>query len=318
MMMLDEFGHKDIMNIEHRPLVSVIVPTYRRDTHLKKALLSLVEQTYSPIEIIVVDDNAEGAWNKKVEGVVRSFDTNIRVPIVYIQNDTNSGSAETRNVGIRAAAGEYITFLDDDDLYLPKKIEKQISHMVDEGSDFSITDLDLFDENNRLVERRVRSYLKTNNREQLFKYHFLYHITGTDTMMFKKSYLQKIGCFPPIDMGDEFYLMQIAIENGGKFSYWPGCQVKAYVHYDSNGISSGETKIIGENVLYEYKKKFFNQLDRKTIRYIKMRHYAVLAFAELRRRHTISFIRNTTYSFFSSPTSAIRLLNEIRMNRDRS
>ncbi|MGL5255459.1 MAG: glycosyltransferase family 2 protein [Proteocatella sp.] len=286
--------------------VSVIIATYRRDVSLKRALESLINQTYKSTEIIVVDDNANSEWNKKVENIKNEI--NLLHPIVYVKNEINKGSAETRNIGIKAASGAYITFLDDDDIYLPNKIKNQVEHMIENNSEYSITDLDLYDENERLIEKRSRKYIKENNKEHLLRYHLMHHITGTDTLMFKKDYLLSIGGFPPINVGDEFYLMQRAIEAGGTFSYLPLCDVQAYVHTETDGLSSGESKIKGENALYEHKKKYFSQLSNKDIRYIKMRHYAVLAFAEVRRKHYISFIKRALMSMVASPVECIKLL----------
>lgn len=286
--------------------VSVIIATYRRETSLKRALESLVNQTYKSTEIIVVDDNADSGWNKKVEDIINEM--NLLHPIVYIKNEINKGSAETRNIGVRAASGEYITFLDDDDIYLPNKVKSQVEHMIENNSDYSITDLDLYDENERLIEKRTRKYIKDNNKENLLRYHLMHHITGTDTLMFKKDYLLDIGGFPPINVGDEFYLMQKAIEASGTFSYLPLCNVQAYVHTETDGLSSGESKIKGENALYEYKKKYFSHLSNKEIRYIKMRHYAVLAFAEVRKKNTIGFIKYAVVSFINSPSQCVNLV----------
>ena len=74
-----------------------------------------------------------------------------------------------------------------------------------------------------------------------------------------------------------------------------------------SSLSSGEGKIKGENALYEYKKTFFSSLDRKTKRYIKMRHYAVLAFAELRMKRIISTMRYCFKSFVSAPIQCVGL-----------
>ena len=287
-------------------LVSVVMATYKREETLKKALKSLVEQTYDKVEIILVDDNANKEWNSKVEEIVNEISK--MHSIVYIQNEKNKGSAEARNIGIRRATGSYITFLDDDDIYLPNKIKNQVEHMIEAESDFSITDLELLNENGKRVETRTREYIKNTSRESLFKYHLMHHMTGTDTIMFKREYLLKIGGFPGIDVGDEFYLMQRAIEEGGKFSYLPVCDIKAYVHTQTDGLSSGESKINGENALYQFKKKYFNILDKKSIRYIKMRHYAVLGFAELRRKKYIECFKYSVLSFISSPIYSIKLI----------
>ncbi|WP_099361187.1 glycosyltransferase family 2 protein [Fredinandcohnia onubensis] len=295
------------MSTHDSPKVSIIVATYRRKEALEKALQSLIIQTYSNCEVIVVDDNADAEWNTKVEKIVNNMKGSDNVEIFYVQNKSNKGSAETRNIGIKVATGDYITFLDDDDIYLPDKVKKQVEYMIKEGSDFSLTDLWLYDEKDKLIEKRVRDYIKDFSSESLMKYHLMFHMTGTDVMMFKKKYLIDIGLFSPINVGDEFYLMQKAIAGKGIFSYLPGCEVKAYVHSETDGLSSGDGKIKGENELYEYKKKYFNKLTQKEQRYVKMRHYAVIAYAELRKKKYFSMIKNSCLSLISSPTNFINL-----------
>ena len=292
------------------PVVSVIVATYFRDASLKKTLLSLVSQTCKSIEIIVVDDNADVEWSIRVEDIIKDTEKVSSYRILYIRNETNKGSAETRNVGIRIASGDYVTFLDDDDIYLPNKIKNQVKHMIEKDSDYCITDLELYDENDRLIEKRNRNYVKRNNQDDLLRYHLMHHMTGTDTLMFKRDYLLSIGGFPRINVGDEFYLIQKAIEAGGIFSYLPVCDIKAYVHTETDGLSSGESKIKGENELYEFKKKYFDMLRFHDKQYIVMRHYAVLAFAEMRRKSFSNFMKYAIKSFLSSPISCARLFIE--------
>ena len=290
-------------------LVSVIVATYKRDAELKKALESLVKQSYSNLEIVLVDDNANSEWNKKVAeivGVLRAEYPDVKFK--YVVNATNQGSAKTRNIGIEKAEGQYITFLDDDDIYLPDKVKKQVEFMESGEYDYSITDLELFNESDKKIDVRTRTYIKETSVSALMRYHLKYHMTGTDTMMFKTEYLNKIGGFAPIDVGDEFYLMQRAIEGDGKFGYLPCCEIKAYVHTGEGGVSSGDGKIKGENALYEYKKTFFDKLKSKDVRYIKMRHYAVIAYAELRRKKYGKFIWFCMKSFFTSPLGFLTML----------
>lgn len=234
---------------------------------------------------------------------------NPQVNLQLIVNKTNQGSAKSRNIGINVANGEYITFLDDDDVYLHPKIERQLKSMIMENSDYCITDLYLYNNKDMLVDRRIRNYITDKKQESLLKYHLMYHMTGTDSLMFKKDYLIKIGGFPPIDVGDEFYLMLNAISGGGVLNYLPGCDVKAYVHYDNEtGLSIGDSKINGENQLYQFKKKYFAQLDSKSRRYIRMRHYAVIAFAEIRRKRYGAFVLNGIKSFFCAPVFCLKLL----------
>ncbi len=294
-----------------QPLVSIIVATYRRNEILQRALTSIANQTYKSFEIILVDDNDEKEWNSRVGGIVSRFKEEYpEVVIKYIVNSPNLGSAKTRNVGIDAASGELVTFLDDDDIYLPENLEKQVENMLTEAADFGISDLDLYYEDETLCEKRIRSFITSTAKADLIRYHLMYHLAGTDTMIFKREYLEKIGKFDPIDIGDEFYLMFKAIENGGKFTYMKGCYVKAYVHRGEGGLSSGDGKIEGENKLHEFKLKHFDTLSKNDQKYVVARHFSVIAFAELRRKRYPAFAKNALKAFFTSPVNCLKILKE--------
>lgn len=106
------------------PVVSVIVPTYNRPQLLARALQSVLRQSYTDFEIIVVDDGSVAS----VSGVVAGCeDPRIRL----IRHERNRGLPATRNTGIRAARGQYIAFLDDDDLWHANKLEIQLREMGD-------------------------------------------------------------------------------------------------------------------------------------------------------------------------------------------
>lgn len=289
--------------------VSVIVATYRREKSLQRALQSLVNQTYKNFEVVLVDDNDDPEWTLKVKRIVDELSSDLGIN--YIINEHNIGSAATRNKGIAEAMGEYITFLDDDDVYQPEKIEMQLRDMVASKADYGITDLYLYNDREELIDKRVRSYIHSTENDKLMRYHLLQHMTGTDTFMFRTDYLRNIGGFPGIDVGDEFYLMKEAILAGGKFNYSNHCYVKAYVHSgESQGLSSGESKINGENALFEEKKKYYSYLLPEDIRYIEMRHFAVIAFAELRRKNLRACAQNVLKSFCTSPISCIKMFLE--------
>lgn len=294
---------------EQTPLVSVIVATYRRCEHLEQALRSLAEQTYKNVEVILVDDNGDAQWNEKVRAVVERIRNYADMEIRYVCNETNMGSSVTRNQGIRLARGTYITFLDDDDIYLPEKIDRQLEAMLSKQAEYSITDLYLYNEQGQLIDKRVRFYIDGTDVAALIRNHLMYHMTGTDTLMFEAEYLRKIGGFSGIDVGDEFYLMKEAILGGGKFLYVNHCYVKAFVHTgEGGGLSSGQGKIDGENALFEEKKKYFSYLTKSEIRFVRMRHYAVLAFAELRRRRLIRSVGHVVLAFLATPRGFARMV----------
>ncbi|RLF83553.1 glycosyl transferase, partial [Thermococci archaeon] len=102
-----------------RPTVSVIIPTYNRANLLKRAIASVLNQTFTDFELIVVDD----ASPDNTPEVVRSInDGRIR----YVRLKKNSGGPVARNTGIRKARGRFIALLDDDDEWLPNRLELQI------------------------------------------------------------------------------------------------------------------------------------------------------------------------------------------------
>jgi hypothetical protein len=101
------------------PKVSVVIPTCNRPELLKRAIRSVLAQTFQDFEIIVVDD---GMKVRAKDAALGFSDPRIR----YIENETSLGGGGTRNRGIDEAKGEYIAFLDDDDEWLPEKLKKQV------------------------------------------------------------------------------------------------------------------------------------------------------------------------------------------------
>lgn len=99
------------------PLVSVIIPTYNRAKLLQQTVESVLAQTYPNVEVIVVDDGSTDETSEMLKGYGER--------IVYIHQHNKGGTA-SRNTGIRVAKGEYLSFLDHDDLLLPTKIQRQM------------------------------------------------------------------------------------------------------------------------------------------------------------------------------------------------
>lgn len=103
--------------------VSVIIPTYKRTEDITRALDSVLSQTLQEIEVIVVDDNGIGTdCGIATQEAMRLYKDNEKV--IYIQHEKNKNGSAARNTGIKAAKGEYISFLDDDDVYHPERLEK--------------------------------------------------------------------------------------------------------------------------------------------------------------------------------------------------
>jgi uncharacterized protein (DUF1919 family) len=107
--------------VENLPLVSVVIPIYNREHYLAAALDSVLAQTYQPIEVIAIDD---GSSDRSAE-IARAY------PKVRYFYQSNQGVSVARNTGIAAARGEFIAFLDADDLWKPDKLSIQIAYMLE-------------------------------------------------------------------------------------------------------------------------------------------------------------------------------------------
>lgn len=116
-------------------LVTVVIPTYKRPNQLKRTIDSCLSQSYSNIEIIVVDDNSpETEYRKTTEKVMHQYSNNEKV--VYIKHAKNRNGSAARNTGLANANGQYITFVDDDDILYQEKLSKQVA--VLDNSDIQI------------------------------------------------------------------------------------------------------------------------------------------------------------------------------------
>jgi glycosyltransferase involved in cell wall biosynthesis len=115
----------------HKPAVSVVIPAYNAAEFLGEALDSVLAQCYQPIEVIVVDDGSEDETPQIVAAYAGR--------VAYLRQ-RRGGPASARNAGIRAASGEWIAFLDADDMWMPGLLEKLIGASAETGADFVICD----------------------------------------------------------------------------------------------------------------------------------------------------------------------------------
>ena len=299
------------------PRVTVIIPTYKRTVDfLSRAVKSVINQTYPNVEIIVIDDSPS---NYEMRNSIKEYmDTVVNDDIKYFQNEKNMGGSLARNRGIELATGEYISFLDDDDEYMPEKIEKQVKFMICSGKDLSFSNMIMYSPSGAVVDYRDYNDIPAFDNTSLLHYHLMRHMTVTPTFMFKTDKLREIGGFEDAKMGQEFYLMLKSIERGLSIGYIPECDVKVYKHADG-GITQGKNKINGENRLYEFKKKYFSQLSKKEIRFINFRHWAVMVVAHKRNSMYPQMLGAGVKALVSSPidfvTQVTGFLNKVTKHR---
>lgn len=112
----------NLNKLEYCPKVSIVIPAYNASNYLSKAINCALEQTYTNLEVIVVNDGSKD--DGKTADIARSYGDRI----VYIEKE-NGGSSSALNVGIKAMTGEWFSWLSHDDLYYPNKVEKQVEFL---------------------------------------------------------------------------------------------------------------------------------------------------------------------------------------------
>lgn len=195
-------------------LVSIIIPVYNAEKFLNDTIKTVLEQTYSNFELILINDCST---DNSVNIIKKHKDKRI----VFINNAENSGVAITRNNGIKVAKGRYICFLDADDLWDKKKLEKQIHFMNENNVAFSFTGYEFANEKGIPMSKKVYVPNKISYKQALKN-----TTIWTSTVMFDMKKLSKNDIYMP------------NIRRGQDTATWWGVLKKVDYAYGLNEILS--------------------------------------------------------------------------------
>lgn len=241
-------------------LVSIVIPTYRRNDMLERAIRSALAQTYENLEVLVVDDNGFGTpYSYHVAEIVNSIN-DARVHL--ITNEVNLGGAGARNVGIDRSRGKFIAFLDDDDEYLPDKLLLSLKRFEEAGNEklalvygwaTSIYDDGSTYLNNAVYEGWCPAELLITRC-----------LAATSQWVCLRSALVDVGGFENVPAKQDSILMLKLFQAG----YEIACVRKALsIYYEHVGdrISGTSKTIKGEQFLQEMGEALYCLLDDATI-----------------------------------------------------
>lgn len=214
--------------MEYNKKVSIIIPTYKRPTTLRRAIDSVLNQTYSNIEVIVVDDNNEGdQYRAETEKLMFEYINNEKVK--YIKHIKNMNGSVARNTGIKNSQGTYIGFLDDDDEFISNKIEYQVNLMEELDSTWGACYTGFRKEKNgKILE------VSSENREGYLKNEALMrtlYINAGSNLLVRRSVIEEINGFDESFRRNQDLEFLFRILDKYKLAYVNYCGL--VVHFDS-------------------------------------------------------------------------------------
>lgn len=222
-------------------MVTAVITTCKRTPDvLERAIKSVISQTYKDIELFVVDDSPSSyEYREQIKTMVESY-SNQRV--VYIPHQKNSGACVARNTGLKAANGEYIAFLDDDDEWLPEKIEKQLDAFKKYDSKTALVYCGRVTVNDTtgVIKERQAEFHEGFVFDILIKKNF---IGSTSYPLLRTDVLREFGGFDPQMPAAQDYDVWLRIAQKYKVGYVRESLVRYHIH-DGEFITGNPNKKI--------------------------------------------------------------------------
>jgi len=226
------------------PKVTIIMPVYNAEKYIEKAINSILEQSYKNFELLIIDDCSRDNSMK----IVNEFKDN-RLRIIH--NIENKGIAYSRNRGLVESKSEYIALMDNDDIAIVNRLEKQV-YFLDKNSDIDVVGGAL-QEINEYDEIKTKKNIPLNNPKYIKAYLMFYNAVSNGSAMFRKKYVDKFN----IRYQDNYLGME-------DYRFWIDCSLRGNItnledvfllwrRYESN-----ETSRIKQTMLLERKKLYAN------------------------------------------------------------
>ncbi len=206
------------MNV-NQPLVSIIIPSYNHEKYVEQAIMSVINQTYKNIELIIIDDGSKD----KSPYLIKEIVNRTASPKIIFETQTNMGLCKTLNKAVRMANGEFISFLASDDMYLPNRIEECVNVLSNANANVCAVYSDGFivDENGRKISK-YSDKLRVPLCKNIYKELLLRDWIAALSVLYKKSSLLECGLFDE-NIEVEDYDMLLRLAQKFEFKYIPKC-----------------------------------------------------------------------------------------------
>lgn len=238
--------------MERNELISVIIPVYNREALIKRAIDSVLNQTYKNIEVIVIDD---GSTDKTGEVINAIMDKRI----IFYKFDKNRGVVAARNYGISKAKGKYIAFQDSDDYWFEKKLEMQYKEICDKKSKFCFCKF-VFNGSPQIVIPSEDSFQLEDTEYGILDILIDNNKVGCPTILAEKEFIQSIGMFDNSLCTLEDWELALRAANETELTFVNKVLVEAGISEDGVNSIRGNGRWLTEvKILQLYWKKYQNK-----------------------------------------------------------
>lgn len=231
--------------MKKKPLISIIITYYKKKFFIEKTIKSILDQTYKNYEVIFVyDDDDRSDLNFIKQILIKVKNKKI------IINKKNLGVAKSRNIAMKHSKGQYLAFIDSDDIWKKNKLSLQVEFMIKNSRNFSFTSYDVINEKDMVISKR--KVFKDIEYKELY----LSNIIGLSTVMAHKKLLPKLK-FPNLNTQEDFAVWLKLSRNGEKLSHIQ--QTLSNWRKTKNSLSSNLFKKLKDafKLYYIYEKKNF-------------------------------------------------------------
>jgi glycosyltransferase involved in cell wall biosynthesis len=287
------------------PIVSVVLPTHNRVAFIERAVASVLTQSESDLELIIVDDGSTDGTPQLLRRLAAS-EPRIRL----MRNDQPRGGGGARNVGIEASLGKWVAFLDDDDEWLPKKLECQLARLADDPGAVACA----CDFQQHFPSGKTRLFRVPTNvtLQHLWRNNVL---GGASVCVCSRETLVRIGGFDTRLRAAQDYDLWIRLRQQGRIAVCPEPLVK-YQEHEGDRISSRfDSQLRGARRLYFKYRRELGEGDRR-------RHLSFLCYVKsyqstrrvrFRLRYLMLCLRNSTLraALSHGAHSAPRLIKDL-------
>ena len=281
-------------------LVSVVIPFYNSEKYLLNTLISVYNQTYKNIEVILINDGSEDDSDR----IARTF---IRANDKYIIKE-NTGISDSRNLGIKASEGTYILFLDSDDILSNDFIEKRVN-LLDKNPDLSFccSNIIKIDLNGNKINGFYRGIYQNVNEEVLL--YSTIGLTCPSNYLIRKNVLIENRILFNTKLSssaDRFFLIELSKYSKGGYIH-EGGELFYRVHPNSMSHNLNE-KLIKDNLIYlnELKKSEYIPKALKRKFYFKINY--ILAGSNFKLRNYGNFTFHVIQAFFYKPILFLKVI----------